>query len=61
MIDYDDNTVAFSQKFLEDLQVYIVVATELGMCKIDMRLPLCEMEDATKARLIGALKKHGLL
>ena len=34
---------------------------EMGMCDIEMRLPLCEMEDATKARLVGALKKHGLL
>jgi len=34
---------------------------ELGMCKIDMRLPLCEMEDATKARLIKALKAHNIL
>ena len=34
---------------------------ELGMCKVDMRLPLCEMEDATKARLIRAMKANGLL
>lgn len=34
---------------------------ELGFCDIEMRLPLCEMEDATKARLITAMKKHGLL
>ena len=34
---------------------------ELGMCKIDMRLPLCEMEDNTKARLVKAMKAHGLL
>ena len=34
---------------------------ELGMCKVDMRLPLCEMEDATKARLVAAMKAHGLL
>ncbi|MBR6680781.1 MAG: 4-hydroxy-tetrahydrodipicolinate synthase [Clostridia bacterium] len=34
---------------------------ELGMCKVDMRLPLCEMEDATKARLVSAMKAHGLL
>ena len=34
---------------------------ELGFCDIEMRLPLCEMEDATKARLIAAMKKHGLL
>ena len=34
---------------------------EMGLCDIEMRLPLCEMEDNTKARLVGALKKHGLL
>ena len=34
---------------------------ELGMCKVDMRLPLCEMEDATKARLLAAMKAHGIL
>ena len=34
---------------------------EMGMCDIEMRLPLCEMEDANKAKLIAALKKHGLM
>ena len=34
---------------------------ELGFCDIEMRLPLCEMEEATKARLLAALKKHGLI
>jgi hypothetical protein len=34
---------------------------EMGFCDIEMRLPLCEMENATKARLVAALKKHGLL
>ena len=34
---------------------------EMGFCDIEMRLPLCEMEDTTKARLIASLKKHGLL
>ena len=34
---------------------------EMGLCDIEMRLPLCEMEDATKARLVAALKKHSLL
>ena len=34
---------------------------EMGLCDIEMRLPLCEMEDNTKARLVAALKKHGLL
>ena len=34
---------------------------EMGFCGIEMRLPLCEMEDATKARLVASLKKHGLL
>ena len=34
---------------------------EMGMCNIEMRLPLCEMEDANKEKLIGAMKAHGLL
>ena len=34
---------------------------ELGLCDVEMRLPLCEMEDATKTRLLAAMKKHGLL
>ena len=34
---------------------------ELGFCDIEMRLPLCEMEDANKARLLSAMKKHGLI
>ena len=34
---------------------------ELGWCNIDMRLPLCEMEDANKAKLLGAMKEKGLI
>ena len=34
---------------------------ELGYCDIEMRLPLCEMEDANKAKLISAMKAHGIL
>ena len=34
---------------------------EMGMCDVELRLPLCEMEAATKQRLIGAMKAHGLL
>ena len=33
----------------------------LGFCTEEFRLPLCEMEDATRARLTAAMKKHGLL
>ncbi|MBR5313840.1 MAG: 4-hydroxy-tetrahydrodipicolinate synthase [Clostridia bacterium] len=33
----------------------------MGMCSDEMRLPLCEMEDNNKARLIAALKKHNLI
>ncbi len=33
----------------------------MGMCTDEMRLPLCSMEEATKARLVNAMKKHGLL
>ena len=34
---------------------------ELGWCDIEMRLPLCEMEDANKAKLISVMKDHKLL
>ena len=34
---------------------------EMGFCDVEMRLPLCEMEDANKAKLIAAMKEHGLL
>ena len=34
---------------------------EMGFCDIEMRLPLCEMEDANKARLLAAMKEQGLL
>ncbi len=34
---------------------------ELGWCDIEMRLPLCEMEDANKAKLLAAMKEKGLL
>jgi len=33
----------------------------MGMCTEELRLPLCEMEENTKARLVAAMKKHGLL
>ena len=33
----------------------------LGFCTEEFRLPLCEMEDATRARLTAAMKKHGLI
>lgn len=34
---------------------------ELGMCDVEMRLPLCEMEDANKAKLLDIMKTYGLL
>ena len=34
---------------------------EMGFCGEEIRLPLCEMEENTKARLVKALKAHGLL
>ena len=34
---------------------------ELGYCNIEMRLPLCEMDDANKAKLLGTMKKHGII
>jgi 4-hydroxy-tetrahydrodipicolinate synthase len=33
----------------------------LGMCAPDLRLPMCAMEDATRAKLEKALRDHGLL
>lgn len=34
---------------------------ELGWCDVEMRLPLCEMEDTNKAKLLAAMKEKGLL
>ncbi|MBE6530668.1 MAG: 4-hydroxy-tetrahydrodipicolinate synthase [Ruminococcaceae bacterium] len=34
---------------------------ELGMCDIEMRLPLCEMDDANKQKLLSAMKAYNLL
>lgn len=42
----------------------IPVKTAMGMmdlCSDEMRLPLCEMEDGTKARLAAALRNHGII
>lgn len=33
----------------------------MGYCTEELRLPLCEMEDANKAKLLDAMKKVGLL
>jgi hypothetical protein len=33
----------------------------LGYCTEEMRLPLCEMEDANRQRLLDAMKKAGLI
>ena len=33
----------------------------MGFCSEEMRLPLCEMEDANRQKLIAAMKAHGLL
>lgn len=34
---------------------------ELKMCDIEMRLPLCEMEDSNKEKLLSAMKLHNLI
>ena len=34
---------------------------ELGWCDVQMRLPLCEMDDANKAKLLSIMKGYGLL
>ena len=34
---------------------------ELGFCSEEMRLPLCEMEDVNRAKLLAAMKQQGLL
>lgn len=33
----------------------------MGLCSDSMRLPLCEMEDANKAKLIASMQKVGLI
>ena len=34
---------------------------EMGYCTNDIRLPLTEMEDANRAKLVSLMKKHGIL
>ena len=34
---------------------------EMGFCANDIRLPLTEMEDGNRAKLIALMKKHGIL
>ncbi len=34
---------------------------ELGWCDVEMRLPLCEMDDANKAKLLSIMKNYRLL
>ena len=34
---------------------------ELGFCDVEMRLPLCEMEDANKEKLINAMKALSIM
>ena len=34
---------------------------EMGLCDIEMRLPLCEMDDANKAKLVSIMKDYKLL
>ena len=34
---------------------------ELGWCDVEMRLPLCEMDDANKAKLLSIMKDYRLL
>ncbi|MBR6559102.1 MAG: 4-hydroxy-tetrahydrodipicolinate synthase [Clostridia bacterium] len=33
----------------------------MGFCSEEMRLPLCEMDDANRAKLAASMKKHGLI
>ncbi|MBQ7301751.1 MAG: 4-hydroxy-tetrahydrodipicolinate synthase [Clostridia bacterium] len=34
---------------------------EMGFCSNDIRLPLTEMEDGNRAKLVALMKKHGIL
>ena len=34
---------------------------EMGWCDVEMRLPLCEMEDANKEKLLNIMKAHSLI
>ncbi len=48
--------------FIETNPIPVKTACALmGMCAVDMRLPMCEMEEATLAKLKDALKKYGLI
>lgn len=48
--------------FCEVNPIPVKTAMELlGWCGGELRLPLCEMEESNKAKLIAAMKKHSLL
>ena len=36
-------------------------AALMGLCDEELRLPLCEMEDANRERLVGIMKDYGLI
>jgi 4-hydroxy-tetrahydrodipicolinate synthase len=48
--------------FIETNPIPIKTAASLlGMCKADLRLPMCEMEEPNRVKLEKALKDFGLL
>ena len=48
--------------FIETNPIPVKTAVSLmGLCSADMRLPMCEMEEANLAKLKQALKNYGLL
>jgi 4-hydroxy-tetrahydrodipicolinate synthase len=34
---------------------------KMGFCDIEMRLPLCEMDDKDNEKLYDSMRKHGLI
>ena len=48
--------------FCEDNPIPVKAAmNEMGFCSNDIRLPLTEMEDGNRAKLVALMKKHGIL
>jgi 4-hydroxy-tetrahydrodipicolinate synthase len=57
-----DNLELIHSLFCEVNPIPVKAAmNEMGFCSNDIRLPLTEMEDGNRAKLVALMKKHGIL
>ena len=57
-----DNLALINTLFCEVNPIPVKAAmNEMGFCSNDIRLPLTEMEDGNRAKLVALMKKHGIL